>query len=190
MTSERQEGESTSGGAAGATSGPTAGASEAGAEEGSGATGAGGERGAGTGGGGRGAWTGPLSEIQEAVSEIVDTAIRGFGPGRSFPRRELVRVPGEGYRLYLDLPGVAREDVEVTTEGARLRIRGERRRPSFPEGAEVLRSDRGFGRFERDIRLPPEVDVAGVQARLEEGVLVVTLPPRPEMAPHRVDVEG
>lgn len=141
---------------------------------------------------GRSAWTGPLSDIQEAVTDIVDTALRGFGSvgaGR-FPRYELVRVPEEGYRLLIDLPGVRKEDLEVTTTGDELTLRGRRRRPELPEGSEVLRSERGYGDFERSLRVPVDVDPADVRARLDDGVLTLTLPRRSDARRHKVEVES
>lgn len=168
-------------GQAGATTGS---AETAGAEPG---TEAGGSR-----AGGRSAWTGPLSDIQEAVTDIVDTALRGFGSvgaGR-FPRYELVRVPEEGYRLLVDLPGVRKEDLEVTTAGDELTLRGKRHRPELPEGSEVLRSERGYGDFERSLRIPADADATDVRARLDDGVLTLTLPRRSDAQRHRVEVES
>lgn len=136
-------------------------------------------------------WAGPFSEIQEAVSEMVDTALRGFAPlaGLRFPRHDLIRVPGEGYRVLLDLPGVERADLEVTIVGDELTVSGERRRPALPEGAEVLRSERGHGRFRRSLRLPAGIDPGGVKAKLEGGILRITLPLLRETAAQRVEVE-
>lgn len=135
-------------------------------------------------------WSG-LSDLQEAVSEVVDSALRGFAPATGrFPRHDLVRVPGEGYRALFDLPGVGKEDLEVTTVGDELTVSGERPRPELPEGSEVLRAERGHGRFRRSIRLPPDVDPAGVKARLDDGVLTVALPRRADSEEQRIEVEG
>lgn len=139
------------------------------------------------------AWSGPLADIQETVTEIVDTALRGLGGGvmgGRFPRYDMVRLPEEGYRFYMDLSGIARENVEVTTVGDELTVSGQRRRPDLPEGSEVLRSERPYGRFRRSIRMPADVDPAGVTARLDAGVLILTLPRRTESTSHRVEVEN
>lgn len=143
------------------------------------------------GGRSRGGWTG-LSDLQEVVSEVVDSALRGFGPvtGGRFPRHDLVRVPGEGYRVLLDLPGVRKGDLEVSTVGDELTVSGERRRPDLPEGSEVLRAERGYGRFRRTMRMPPDVDVGEIRARLEDGVLRVTLPRRGGPEPQTIEVES
>lgn len=136
-------------------------------------------------------WSGSFSEIGEAVNDLVDGVFRGFSPlsGSRFPRYDLVRVPGEGYRLLLDLPGVDREDVDVSMVGDELVVSGERRRPEVPAAAEVHRSERGYGRFRRAVRLPSDVDPAGISAKLEDGVLRLTLPVREESERQRVEIQ-
>lgn len=123
-------------------------------------------------------WGGAFSEVGDVVGDVVGEVlegVRGVTSGRRFPRMDLVRVQ-EGYRVYVDLPGLARDEVRVTTLGGQLTVAGERRRPELPEGSEVLRGERGFGRFERTMRMPPDVREEGVGASLEEGVLCIELP--------------
>lgn len=179
--------------------GPEAGGAESGGPD-TGSTGAAGGRGGrdepgaepgGTGReeGGR-SWSGSFSEIQGAVNELVDGVVRGFSPlsGGRFPRYDLIQVPGEGYRILLDLPGVPREDIDVSTVGDEIVVSGERRRPEVPAAAEVHRSERGFGRFRRALRMPADVDPGGISAKLEDGVLRLTLPVRGEADRQRVEI--
>ncbi|MFQ5679134.1 MAG: Hsp20/alpha crystallin family protein [Gemmatimonadota bacterium] len=137
-------------------------------------------------------WSAPFSGIPDMVSDVVDTALRGLGPvaGSRFPRYDLVRVEREGYTLLMDLPGVEKDALEVTTVGDELTISGVRERPELPESAELLRSERIYGRFRRTIRMPSDADAGGVRAKLEAGVLRVTLPRRGETETQHVEVEG
>lgn len=149
--------------------------------ESTGAGPAGGEGSGRAGHGGRGArraWGDAFSEVQDLVGEVVGDVLEGVRDAAStrFPRMDLVRIEGEGYRLLIDLPGLTRREVEVLTLGNELTIRGERSRPELPEGSEILRSERAHGHFERTIRLPPEVREEGVAASFEDGVLTVRLP--------------
>lgn len=123
-------------------------------------------------------WGEAFSEVGDAVGDVVGEVlegVRGVTYGRRFPRMDLVRVE-DGYRLYVDVPGLRRDQVKVATLGGQLTIRGERSRPELPEGAEVIRSERGFGSFERTMRMPPDVREEGVAAALDDGVLVLELP--------------
>lgn len=130
-----------------------------------------------------------LADLQETVGEIVDTAIRNVSPAAArSPRYDLVELP-DGYWLLMDLPGVPRSELEVTTSGDELTVSGRRPRPELPEGARIRSGERAFGRFSRVIRIPPDVDAEAIAARLEEGVLRVTLPRRAGVETQRVDVQ-
>lgn len=143
---------------------------------------------------GRGRWTrSPWSEafqdVQQAVEDVIE-GVRGFPPGGARgPRIDLVRLPGRGYRVYVDVAGVHKDEVDVTTLGDELVVSGERHRPELPEGAEVLRAERAHGRFRRSLRLPSDVDPDGVRARLVEGVLEIALPLRGSVEPRSVEIE-
>lgn len=132
-----------------------------------------------------------FSELQETVSDIVDSALRNVGPMASgrYPRYDLIEVPSEGYWILMDLPGVHRDDLEVTTVGDDLTVSGQRARPELPDGADVRRSERAFGRFRRSIRMPADVDADRVGAKLENGVLRLTLPRRTGSEEHKVEIE-
>jgi HSP20 family protein len=86
-----------------------------------------------------------------------------------------------------DLPGMADEDVEVTVHMGVLFIRGERK---AEPGRQYLYNGRTWGRFERAITLPDEVDTEAVQAELTQGVLRVSLPKRPEAKPRKITLKS
>lgn len=135
-------------------------------------------------------WGEAFSDVGDVVGDMVGDVlegVRGVAAGRRFPRMDLIRVAG-GYRLYVDLPGLARDQVQVTTLGGQLTISGERPRPELPEGAEVLRTERGFGTFERTMRMPPDVREEDVAASLDDGVLVLELPRTDASEAHDVEI--
>lgn len=92
------------------------------------------------------------------------------------------------YVVVAELPGVAREDVDVAATADALTIRGARRDPGC-EPAQYVRLERGHGRFTRQFTFAMRLDVAAVTADLVDGVLTVTLPKVSEARGRRVDVE-
>ncbi|MGO8675755.1 MAG: Hsp20/alpha crystallin family protein [Limisphaerales bacterium] len=92
--------------------------------------------------------------------------------------------------LYLkaELPGMKREDIEVSLHEGTLSISGERKSQSNYEDAEVHRSERFFGRFQRTVSLPAPVSPDKVKAQYKDGVLTVTLPKTEEAKPKQIDV--
>lgn len=137
---------------------------------------------------GRSPWS-SFTEIQETVADLVDTAIRNVYPQGRHPRYDLIELPGEGYRVLFDLPGLEKDDVDVSATEGELVVQGTRPRPELPAGAEVHRSERPYGRFRRAVRLPRDVRLDGISARMREGVLEVTLPRQGGGEAQRVEVE-
>jgi HSP20 family protein len=103
-----------------------------------------------------------------------------------------VSVWEDAEKLYIemDLPGMKLEDMKIEiTEGNVLTIQGERKMPESPKGI-WHRQERGFGKFARALELPYPVEVGKVEARLEQGVLFITLPRAEAAKPRRIPVKG
>lgn len=133
----------------------------------------------------------PLSDIQDLVGDLVD-GVRSLAPSAvaRHPRYDFVETD-EAYLVVFDLPGVERSEVSVTTEGEEIVVSGERARPDWGAVATVRRTERAFGKFRRTMRLPADVRLDEVKARLEAGILTVTLPRRAaEAGGRKVDIEG
>jgi HSP20 family protein len=134
---------------------------------------------------------GALAELKQAIGSLIEQ-VAGLAPdlglGREFPRHEL-RVEDDGYRARLELPGVTRDEVEVSLAGRNLTVSGERRRFEPPAGAHMLRRERPSGRFSATIRLPGDVDPLGVVAKMKDGVLDVWMP-RPGPRGRNIEVES
>jgi HSP20 family protein len=99
----------------------------------------------------------------------------------------------EGITVHLDVPGVRPEDLEIELENDVLVVRGQRPFPYRGEGAPqgvVRRTERGFGRFERSLRVPQGLDPNAVQASLRDGVLTLRIPKPEQLKPHRIEVKA
>lgn len=137
----------------------------------------------------RSAWSEAFSDMQQVVEDVIE-GVRQFPPvSARGPRLDLVRTGERGYRAYVDLPGVERDDIEVNTVGDELVVSGQRHRPELPEGSEVLRAERSHGRFRRSLRLPADVDPDAIRARLVEGVLEIALPRKGTVESRSVEIE-
>jgi HSP20 family protein len=88
-----------------------------------------------------------------------------------------------------DLPGLSAEDVEVTVEEGTLSLRGERRLEEAGEGEIYHRVERLYGVFERTFTLPNSIDVDKIEARFNNGEMVLTLPKREESKPRSVKIK-
>ncbi|SPE55366.1 Heat shock protein Hsp20 [Verrucomicrobia bacterium] len=88
----------------------------------------------------------------------------------------------------VELPGMKREDIDVSLHDGTLSISGERKSDNKYEDAEVFRTERFFGRFQRSVSLPTPVASDKVKAQYTDGVLTITLPKTEEAKPKQIEV--
>lgn len=94
----------------------------------------------------------------------------------------------DNYTVKAELPGMKKEDIEVSLHEGTLSISGERKSETKHEDAEVYRAERFFGRFQRTVALPTAVAADQVKAAYKDGVLTITLPKTEEAKPKHIDV--
>jgi HSP20 family protein len=87
-----------------------------------------------------------------------------------------------------ELPGMKKEEIEVSLHDGALSISGERKSEEKPEGTETYRSERFVGRFQRTVTLPVNVKGDQVKAQYKDGILTVTLPKAEEAKPKQIEV--
>jgi len=87
-----------------------------------------------------------------------------------------------------DLPGMKREDIDVSVADDTLTIKGERKAEHEVKEEEYYCSERCYGSFFRSIPLPTAVDREHIEATYDNGVLEVTLPKAAEVKPKKVEI--
>src|ERR671932_1188480 len=92
--------------------------------------------------------------------------------------------------LEAELPGMNREDFEITIENNVLTLRGERRFEKKEEGDNYHRVERPYGTFSRSFTLPQTVSSEGATAEYKNGVLRVVLHKREEVKARRIEIGG
>lgn len=97
----------------------------------------------------------------------------GSGAGSTWPSVEISETESE-IRISADLPGMEEKDVELLLDNGSLTLRGEKTASVEDKGRQF--SERFYGRFERRIPLPVEVDQDKADAEFANGVLTVILP--------------
>ncbi len=90
------------------------------------------------------------------------------------------------FTVVAELPGLKKEDIELSLHDGVLTISGERKQEK--KGEEGYKNERFFGRFQRSVTLPSSVDGDQVRATYQDGILKVVLPKAEEAKPKQIEV--
>jgi HSP20 family protein len=92
-------------------------------------------------------------------------------------------VNGSEYRIALELPGVAEEDIEVTVHDGVVSVSGKKTSEREEKGETYFFSERSYGSFSRSFRLPPDADGEAVTAGLKDGILTIRVSKKTDTSP-------
>jgi HSP20 family protein len=94
------------------------------------------------------------------------------------------------YTVHAEVPGVAKEDIQVAIDGNLVSLRAEVvQKDEQTKDDKLLRSERFYGAVERSFQLPMEIDSTQAKARYDNGVLTLTLPKKQGMQTQRLTIE-
>ncbi|WP_159914280.1 Hsp20/alpha crystallin family protein [Pantoea sp. 18069] len=94
------------------------------------------------------------------------------------------------YTVHAEVPGVAKEDIQVAIDGSLVSLRAEvTQKDEQTKDDKLLRSERFYGAVERSFQLPLEIDAAQAKARYDNGVLTLTLPKKQGTQTRRLTIE-
>lgn len=103
-----------------------------------------------------------------------------------------IREDADHFYVEAELPGFKKDEIDITLENQTLTISAERRSESNGTGGgqrgELLLHERRYSRFLRSFTLPPTVDEGSVNAKLQDGVLTLTITKREETKPRKIKV--
>ena len=121
-----------------------------------------------------------MQKLEDAFSTNRNTFYRGsFSPPCDITEEE------DASTIYLDIPGMSTDKVEISTSDRTLIVKGER--VSETSGG-FTRSERIFGKFVRTWTVPSNLDLDAVEASYADGVLKIRIPKRPEPAPKVITI--
>ena len=136
----------------------------------------------------------------DPFNDLVDDLFKGFfvrpvayeGRGDAVAPRMKVDVAEKNgnYTVTAELPGVKKEDIQVTIDGAQVTLAAEvKREKEVTQDERVLHTERVFGSATRSFTLPQEVDEAKAEAKFRDGVLELTLPKKAAAARKQISIQ-
>lgn len=126
--------------------------------------------------------------FEQAFGDLFEGA-EGVGNRGWHPSVDVAETEN-GYTFYAELPGLNKEDVDVTLENNVLTICGERKFEKDVNQENYHRIERSYGTFSRSFSLPSNVRSEACNASFKGGVLKVEIPKAEEARPRRIEIGG
>lgn len=138
----------------------------------------------------------PVETVREEFDRLFDRLWNTgmFGPGQRVyesmwsPTADFSENEKE-YIVRLEVPGIAKEDLEVNVEGQTVTISGTREFANEEKTEEYFWRERQAGKFVRALQLPGGIDRAKVTATYEHGIMTVRLPKAEPTARTRIPIK-
>ncbi|HLK26481.1 MAG TPA: Hsp20/alpha crystallin family protein [Caulobacteraceae bacterium] len=151
----------------------------------------------------------PFQAMQMEFSRLFDDAFRQFAGFGLFPSPLRAARPFAGispaplfglpatdvketdaaHVLAIELPGLSRDDVDITLDGDVLTVSGHKSEEREDGSTAYRVSERRYGRFERSFPIPPDVQRSAIEAEFKDGLLKITLPRDPAATARRSRIE-
>ena len=130
---------------------------------------------------------GELERFRSEMDSLVSST-KTSSENRNYP---LVNVYDEKEEIVLnaELPGMSKNDIEITYSEDFLTISGERKESDASKEMSAIRKEINSGKFEKKIGIPVKIDVAKISATFTDGILTVTLPKAEEAKPKTISIE-
>lgn len=106
----------------------------------------------------------------------------------NFPRVD-ISEKNNSYIIKADLPGMDKRDISITIEKGMLKIEGVKKEENKKEQGKYYHLERRYGRFSRSFILPDEVIAEKIDAKINNGVLELTLPKSEKAMPKTIEVK-
>ena len=135
----------------------------------------------------------------DPFNELVDDLFKGFlvrpvalegRAGEAMPRMKVdVKEKNGAYGVTAEAPGVKKDDLHVTIDGAQVTITAEVKQEKEEKDERLLHTERVYGQMTRSFALPQEVDESKAEAKFKDGVLELTLPKKQAAARKQVTIQ-
>ncbi len=140
-----------------------------------------------------------LREMERLMEEMMRWPLRPWGRPLIWwriPTEEVGWSPtvemyekSDKFVVRAELPGMKKENIEISLIGDTLTISGERKPEEDIRDEEYLRCELCYGKFSRSIAIPSAIDTGRVEATYENGILIITLPKAEEVKPKKIELK-
>lgn len=131
-----------------------------------------------------------MDTLRREMEELFNRSQRVFtASGRNFPLINIYNHPEE-VRVVAELPGVQKEDLDISYTKGVLKLSGQRKATELSENTVQIRSERKTGNFEKTVKIPFEIDADKIHAELKNGVLQIGLPKAETVRTRQIEIQA
>lgn len=130
-----------------------------------------------------------MQRLQRRMSEMMEEAETIPMEGNIFMPLADVKETEDAVVVTMDLPGVEKQDVDISISDDELRVVAEKKAEAEVSEKDYHKRERTYKRFERMVKLPVAVKIEEAKARLDNGVLEITLPKEVVTARKRISID-
>jgi len=127
----------------------------------------------------------PFDLVADGFFDRILTDSNGSGPFARLPKTN-IHETDDAYVLTLEMPGVSKENIDINLEGNTLVVKGEKSEKTEAKG--VIREEFSATRFERSFSVGNGIDREKVRAKMDAGILTVTLPKAAEKLGRKIEI--
>jgi HSP20 family protein len=139
-------------------------------------------------------WSGGVDVVDRLHRDFDRLVTRALGEswdgGEFLPYNVDVREDEGHYYVEAEMPGLGKDDIQITVENGVLTIAGEKKASNDQQKGDFHIRERRYGKFLRQFTLPSAVDEEKVNAVLKDGILTITLDKREEVKPKKISVNA
>lgn len=134
----------------------------------------------------------PRDPFRTLFSQLFGDALPEFygGNDTAGAPRTNISESDTSYQLSFELPGIDEKDIHVDMQDHTLTVTAERKDERETSGRRWHRVEHRYGQFARTISLPQDASSTGIEAVYQKGLLLVTVPKKPESRPTKIQVRG
>lgn len=132
---------------------------------------------------------GRLTDLRDEIDRLFEAPVARTSEFLGWTPAFDVYEEKDNFVVKAELPGMKKEDINVSLHDGSLIISGERQVETPTEGTEVYRAERFFGKFQRTVTVPATVAADKVKADYKDGILTITLPKSEEAKPKQIEVK-
>lgn len=127
------------------------------------------------------------TRFSDWIDDFFDEALN-LTTGRFTPGMNVYETDG-AFEITLELPGLKKDDIDISIDNNMLNISGERKATREENGRTYHRVESRFGKFSRSLPLPNNIDDEAIEANYENGVLTVNIPKTEQSTGKRIKVK-